>query len=175
MQISCVEKLDFNAQRIPLILLPFRPLSDSTMPQIGGRGRTARGPSRSQQLAEKATKKAVRPVLGLRYYYRSADMLIKQADSYRQQKNEDELYVMLMRFVSLVVETIPEHDDFRKGVDPQYRRLKVYPSRLFPYHRPSSPLLCPAPFASAFSSPRMPAPAAPPLSLLCDAVPVLST
>uniref|UniRef100_A0A061RST2 Associated molecule with the sh3 domain of stam 1 isoform protein n=1 Tax=Tetraselmis sp. GSL018 TaxID=582737 RepID=A0A061RST2_9CHLO len=95
------------------------------MPQVGGPGRASKPPSRSQQLAAKAIKKRVRPVLGLRYYYRSAELLLQQADSYRRQKNEDELYVMLLRYASLVLETIPDHSDFRNGVDSKYQELKA--------------------------------------------------
>jgi len=96
------------------------------MPLVGGaRSRAGgRAPSLSQQLAAKAGKRAVRPVLGLRYYHRAAEMLLRQAAVYRTSANDEELYVILMRYASLVLETIPEHTEFQAG-DAQYQRLKV--------------------------------------------------
>lgn len=51
--------------------------------------------------------------LSLGYYYRIADTLLKQADVYREEKNIVDLYVMLIRFSSLVSETIPFHRDYQ--------------------------------------------------------------
>jgi STAM-binding protein len=49
----------------------------------------------------------------LRIYYRIADNILKQADIFRAEKNVIDLYVMLLRFCSLVSETIPRHRDYR--------------------------------------------------------------
>ncbi|GMN55218.1 hypothetical protein TIFTF001_024335 [Ficus carica] len=49
----------------------------------------------------------------LRYYYRIADNLLKQASVYREEKNLVDLYIMLLRFSSLVSETIPYHRDYQ--------------------------------------------------------------
>ncbi|KAI5077655.1 hypothetical protein GOP47_0007479 [Adiantum capillus-veneris] len=46
-------------------------------------------------------------------YYRAADNLLKQANIYREEKNIVDLYILLLRFCSLVGETIPEHRDYR--------------------------------------------------------------
>lgn len=43
------------------------------------------------------------------HYYRSADLLQAQATAYRAANNEEQLYVMLVRLISLVVETISKH------------------------------------------------------------------
>ncbi|CAO2832148.1 unnamed protein product [Amaranthus hypochondriacus] len=51
--------------------------------------------------------------LSLGYYYRIADTLLKQADVYREENNIVDLYVMLIRFSSLVSETIPFHRDYQ--------------------------------------------------------------
>ncbi|GLT45752.1 hypothetical protein SLA2020_195610 [Shorea laevis] len=45
----------------------------------------------------------------LRYYYRIADNLLKQANIYREEKNIVDLYIILLRYSSLVSETIPFH------------------------------------------------------------------
>ncbi|KAK9139215.1 hypothetical protein Scep_008896 [Stephania cephalantha] len=49
----------------------------------------------------------------LRHYYRIADNLLKQATVYREEKNLIDLYVILLRFSSLVSETIPFHRDYQ--------------------------------------------------------------
>lgn len=49
----------------------------------------------------------------LRYYYRIADNLLKQADVYRAEKNIVDLYIILLRYSSLVSETIPFHRDYQ--------------------------------------------------------------
>ncbi|XP_048496662.1 AMSH-like ubiquitin thioesterase 3 isoform X2 [Beta vulgaris subsp. vulgaris] len=51
--------------------------------------------------------------ISLGYYYRIAETLLKQADVYRKEKNIVDLYVMLIRFSSLVSETIPFHRDYQ--------------------------------------------------------------
>lgn len=49
----------------------------------------------------------------LRYYYRIADNLLKQASIYREEKNIVDLYIILLRYSSLVSETIPFHRDYQ--------------------------------------------------------------
>ncbi|XP_051117007.1 AMSH-like ubiquitin thioesterase 1 [Andrographis paniculata] len=51
--------------------------------------------------------------ISLPFYYRIADNILKQADIFREEKNIIDLYVMLLRFSSLVTETIPCHRDYR--------------------------------------------------------------
>ncbi|KAE8734245.1 AMSH-like ubiquitin thioesterase 3 [Hibiscus syriacus] len=49
----------------------------------------------------------------LHYYYRIADNLLKQASIYRDEKNLVDLYIILLRYSSLVSETIPFHRDYQ--------------------------------------------------------------
>ncbi|KAM6545123.1 hypothetical protein CsatB_025859 [Cannabis sativa] len=58
----------------------------------------------------------------LRYYYRIADNLLRQATVYREENNIVDLYIMLLRFSSLVAETIPCHRDYQ-AVLPKERGL----------------------------------------------------
>ncbi|KZV33416.1 hypothetical protein F511_38633 [Dorcoceras hygrometricum] len=51
--------------------------------------------------------------ISLRNYYRIADTLLKQANIYREEKNLIDLYVILLRYSSLVSETIPYHRDYQ--------------------------------------------------------------
>lgn len=64
-------------------------------------------------LAASAPKIHIDNRISLRYYYRIAHALIKQADIYREEKNIIDLYVMLLRFSSLINETIPYHKDYQ--------------------------------------------------------------
>ncbi|XP_021909292.1 AMSH-like ubiquitin thioesterase 1 [Carica papaya] len=54
--------------------------------------------------------------ISLRFYYRIANNILKQADIFREEKNVPDLYIMLLRFSSLVVETIPCHRDYRTSL-----------------------------------------------------------
>jgi STAM-binding protein len=49
----------------------------------------------------------------LRNYYRIADNLLRQANVHREEKNVIELYIMLLRYSSLIVDTIPRHRDYQ--------------------------------------------------------------
>ncbi|KAH7658474.1 Thioredoxin-like fold-containing protein [Dioscorea alata] len=51
--------------------------------------------------------------ISLRYYYNLSDNLIKQANIYRQENNIINLYIELLRFASLITETIPYHKDYK--------------------------------------------------------------
>ncbi|GFZ13925.1 associated molecule with the SH3 domain of STAM 3 [Actinidia rufa] len=56
----------------------------------------------------------------LRNYYRIADNLLKQASIYREENNVIDLYIILLRYSSLVSETIPFHRDYQ-GLLPKER------------------------------------------------------
>ncbi|KAL9238948.1 hypothetical protein vseg_013313 [Gypsophila vaccaria] len=57
-------------------------------------------------------KVAVDHRLSLRIYFRIADSVLRQAAIFRNEKNIVDLYVMLLRYSSLVTETIPRHRDY---------------------------------------------------------------
>ncbi|KAA8542725.1 hypothetical protein F0562_023877 [Nyssa sinensis] len=54
--------------------------------------------------------------ISLRYYYRIAENILKQADIFREEKNIIDLYIMLLRFSSLANETIPHHRDYKASL-----------------------------------------------------------
>lgn len=64
-------------------------------------------------LAASARRLEIDNRISLRYYYRIAQALIKQADIFREEKNIIDLFVMLLRFSSLIQETIPFHKDYQ--------------------------------------------------------------
>ncbi|EMS47705.1 AMSH-like ubiquitin thiolesterase 3 [Triticum urartu] len=50
--------------------------------------------------------------ISLPYYLRIADNLLRQANIYREEKNLIDLYIILLRYSSLLSETIPKHRDY---------------------------------------------------------------
>ncbi|CAM6093114.1 unnamed protein product [Calypogeia fissa] len=64
-------------------------------------------------IAAKTPKIEVDNRLSLRFYYRTAANLLRQASIYRDEHNIIDLYILLVRFSSLVTETIPYHRDYR--------------------------------------------------------------
>eukprot|EP00850_Spirogloea_muscicola_P019762 SM000198S05333 [mRNA] locus=s198:145076:149400:- [translate_table: standard] len=63
-------------------------------------------------LEEQTRKLEVDNRLPIKYYYRSADNVLRQASIYRAEDNVLELYVLLLRFSSLIMETIPAHREY---------------------------------------------------------------
>jgi len=72
-----------------------------------------RAPSKALSIAASTQKVDVDNRMSLRYYYRIADNMLKQANIYREEKNLIDLYIILLRFSSLVTETIPHHQDYQ--------------------------------------------------------------
>ncbi|MEW5318841.1 MAG: hypothetical protein WDW38_010027 [Sanguina aurantia] len=89
----------------------------------------AREPTIVEQLDQQARKKAVNQGLNIDVYFRAADLLIQQANAYRSQRNDEQLYVMLMRYASLICETMKDHNSFREG-DPRFARLRKIASSI---------------------------------------------
>ncbi|KAF8661697.1 hypothetical protein HU200_056645 [Digitaria exilis] len=50
--------------------------------------------------------------ISLPYYFRIAGSLLRQANIYRNERNLLDLYVILLRYSSLLCETIPKHRDY---------------------------------------------------------------
>ncbi|KAK7314569.1 hypothetical protein VNO77_33095 [Canavalia gladiata] len=75
-------------------------------------------------IAASAQKLDVDNRIALRFYYRIADNILRQADIFRSEKNIIDLYVMLLRFSSLVSETIPRHRDYRLSTKSKKESLK---------------------------------------------------
>jgi hypothetical protein len=80
---------------------------------------------RGLDIAARTRKLDVDNRLPVKLYYRTADNLLKQANIYREEGNIIDLYILLLRFSSLVSETIPEHRDYRLygGEKAKYRKV----------------------------------------------------
>ncbi|XP_071690819.1 AMSH-like ubiquitin thioesterase 1 isoform X2 [Rutidosis leptorrhynchoides] len=75
-------------------------------------------------VAASAPKINVDNRISLHYYYRISDNILRQAAIFREEKNIIDLYVMLLRFLSLATETIPYHRDFRASLQIDKLSLK---------------------------------------------------
>ncbi|KAL5726088.1 ubiquitinyl hydrolase 1 [Ranunculus cassubicifolius] len=71
-------------------------------------------------VAANAQRRDVDNRISLQKYLRIADNLLKQADIFRGEKNVLDQYIMLLRFSSLITETIPRHKDYK--LSPQWER-----------------------------------------------------
>ncbi|XP_052168748.1 AMSH-like ubiquitin thioesterase 3 [Oryza glaberrima] len=74
-------------------------------------------PSSRQAMGEINIEAMARPVsvdhrISIAYYFRIADNLLRQANIYREEKNLVDLYIILLRYSSLLCETIPKHRDY---------------------------------------------------------------
>ncbi|KAJ9531891.1 hypothetical protein QJQ45_021994, partial [Haematococcus lacustris] len=94
--------------------------------------RSREHPSLVRQLTAVVPPRAVQNSISIAKYYHSAELVLRQADSYEREGNEEQQYVMLMRFASLILETLPGHQDYKKA-DPKYVRLKkTLADKVFP-------------------------------------------
>ncbi|WVZ70800.1 hypothetical protein U9M48_019437 [Paspalum notatum var. saurae] len=65
--------------------------------------------------------------ISIHYYFRIADNLLRQANIYRNEKNLLDLYIILLRYTSLLLETIPKHRDYNSFKAKEKEFLKKGP------------------------------------------------
>ncbi|XP_062199403.1 AMSH-like ubiquitin thioesterase 3 [Phragmites australis] len=65
--------------------------------------------------------------ISIPYYFRIADNLLIQANVYREEKNILDLYIILLRYSSLLCETIPKHRDYNAFKSREKELLKKGP------------------------------------------------
>ncbi|KAL5223212.1 hypothetical protein ABZP36_027925 [Zizania latifolia] len=89
-------------------------------------------PSRRQSRRDINIEAKARPVavdhrISIAYYFRIADNLLRQANIYREEKNLIDLYIILLRYSSLLCETIPKHRDYHAFKSREKQFLKKGP------------------------------------------------
>ncbi|KAL4121354.1 hypothetical protein QTP88_013883 [Uroleucon formosanum] len=77
---------------------------------------------RIQQLLMLSSKIELNPSIAARKYYRSGREMISMADVYIKENNLEQAYILYMRFMTLFLETIIEHPDY-KNVPIEERNL----------------------------------------------------
>ncbi|KAL6627904.1 hypothetical protein ACP70R_031630 [Stipagrostis hirtigluma subsp. patula] len=86
-----------------------------------------RQPRRDVSIEAMARPVAVDHRIGIPYYFRIADNLLRQANVYREEKNLLDLYIILLRYSSLLCETIPKHRDYNSFKSREKEFLKKGP------------------------------------------------
>ncbi|KFK26683.1 hypothetical protein AALP_AA8G279700 [Arabis alpina] len=78
-------------------------------------------------IATSAKRIGVDNRISLKFYFRIADNILKQANIFRKENNIIDLYVMLLRFSSLALETIPSHREYRTALksDKEYTKMRL--------------------------------------------------
>ncbi|XP_015371927.1 PREDICTED: STAM-binding protein-like [Diuraphis noxia] len=77
---------------------------------------------RIQQLLMLSSKIELNTNIAARKYYRSGKEMISMADVYMKENNLEQAYILYMRFMTLFLETINEHPDY-KNVPIEERNL----------------------------------------------------
>ncbi|XP_071684465.1 AMSH-like ubiquitin thioesterase 3 [Lolium perenne] len=65
--------------------------------------------------------------ISLPHYFRIADNLLRQANIYREERNLVDWYIILLRYLSLLSETIPMHRDYHAFKSREKEFLKKGP------------------------------------------------
>ncbi|KAK3257718.1 hypothetical protein CYMTET_33207 [Cymbomonas tetramitiformis] len=77
--------------------------------------------TRTAELSEQAPPVEIVHTLPLHYYFRAAEQTFQQASIFRTENDYENLYILLLRYTSLVLETLPQHSEFK---DAKYAKLK---------------------------------------------------
>ncbi|KAF8444303.1 hypothetical protein BGX38DRAFT_1095162 [Terfezia claveryi] len=62
-----------------------------------------------QDIAEKALDFEYNPLIPLRYWLRTADTILKEANIYEREGNEQQTYLLLLRHAELLLKYLPDH------------------------------------------------------------------
>ncbi|KAF8423859.1 hypothetical protein EV426DRAFT_601444 [Tirmania nivea] len=64
-----------------------------------------------QEIAAKAIDFEYNPMIPLRYWLRTADTMLKEANIYEREGNEQQTYMLLLRHAELLLKYLPDHPD----------------------------------------------------------------
>ncbi|KUJ21484.1 putative endosome-associated ubiquitin isopeptidase [Mollisia scopiformis] len=81
-------------------------------------GQIAR-PMNIKEIAAKAQDFEFNQFIAMKYWLRTADTLLREAHIYEQEENDQQAYLLLMRYAALVAEKLPLHPSAK---DPEYRK-----------------------------------------------------
>ncbi|CAG8979725.1 hypothetical protein HYALB_00012371 [Hymenoscyphus albidus] len=82
-------------------------------------GSQAPKPMSIKEIASKADDFDFNPSIGLKYWLRTADTLLREARIYTREHNDQQAYLLLMRYASLVMDKIPWHPEVNQ---PEHRQ-----------------------------------------------------
>ncbi|POS84995.1 hypothetical protein EPUL_003630, partial [Erysiphe pulchra] len=75
-------------------------------------------PMSSKELAIKAQDFDFNPLIPLKFWIRTSETLLREALIYQQEGNDQQAYLLFMRYAALVAERFPLHPSFK---DPEYK------------------------------------------------------
>ncbi|RKF59852.1 hypothetical protein OnM2_056013 [Erysiphe neolycopersici] len=75
-------------------------------------------PMSSKELAIKAQDFDFNPFIPLKFWIRTSETLLREALIYQQERNDQQAYLLFMRYAALVAERFPLHPSFK---DPEYK------------------------------------------------------
>ncbi|KAI6244733.1 AMSH-like protease sst2 [Erysiphe necator] len=75
-------------------------------------------PMSSKELAIKAQDFDFNPLIPLKFWVRTSDTLLREALIYQQEGNDQQAYLLFMRYAALTAERFPLHPSFK---DPEYK------------------------------------------------------
>ena len=81
--------------------------------------RTAHPPQSIDQITRAAGNYDFNAMVGIKYWLRSAKMMLQQARIYELEGNDEETYFLLFRYAHLVLTNLAQHP---QATDPQFRR-----------------------------------------------------
>ncbi|KAL2071977.1 hypothetical protein VTL71DRAFT_11320 [Oculimacula yallundae] len=70
-------------------------------------------PMSVREISAKAQDFEFNPYVAIKFWLRSADTLLREAQIYQQEENDQQAYLLLMRYATLVTEKIPLHPEAR--------------------------------------------------------------
>lgn len=85
---------------------------------MAGASTTQFGPLSVKELSVKAEDFDFNPSIALKYWLRTADTLLREALIYEQENNDQQAFLLLMRYATLVAYKLPNHPSAR---EPEYR------------------------------------------------------
>ena len=82
-------------------------------------GRADRPPQSIEQITKDAGNYDFNAMIGIKYWLRSAKMMLQQARIYKLEGNDEETYFLLFRYAHLVLTNLARHP---QSTEPQFRR-----------------------------------------------------
>ncbi|QSZ31108.1 hypothetical protein DSL72_000671 [Monilinia vaccinii-corymbosi] len=76
-------------------------------------------PMSIKEISAKASDFEFNPSIALKYWLRTADTLLREAHIYRAEDNDQQAYLLFMRYAALVAENLPRHPSAK---DPETKR-----------------------------------------------------
>ncbi|KAI5790621.1 putative endosome-associated ubiquitin isopeptidase [Peziza echinospora] len=75
------------------------------------------------EIASKAVNFEYNPLIPLRYWLRTADTMLKEANIYEREGNEQQAYLLLLRHAELLIKYLPDHPQMRLQENLKHVRL----------------------------------------------------